>query len=103
MGTACHLLGFDNVLTRAQKQMDAFVDHPDGSKSNPQKLRALVGDFEDVAVRAPDRLAAQLRAMSTPFDQLAEIFRTGNNTTLDLQGYRAGGIEVLSLCGAKAL
>jgi hypothetical protein len=103
MSTACQLLGADNVLTRAQKEIQAFIDHPDLSHNDPAKLHRISKDFEDVAVRAPERLAVQLRAMSEPMQTIADVIETQENQSIDLQGYRAGGIEVIHLCGPKAL
>jgi len=39
--------------------------------------------------------------MAQPLLQIADALDTQQNSTVDLQNYRAGGLEVIKLCGGK--
>jgi PBP1b-binding outer membrane lipoprotein LpoB len=103
MATACDLLGADKVITGSMDVMQEFVNNPDLSKTEPEELRRVIRDIEDVRVRAPEKLALQLGATSLPFEQLLEIVETQKNQSVDLQGFRAAGLEMIRLCGPALL
>jgi len=97
--TACQLAGNDRILQRAQREISTFVDHPDLSQTDAETLGRIVRDIEDVAVRSPDRLSAQFGALAQPLRDLIAGIKAQENQTIDLQGYRAAGLEIVNLCG----
>lgn len=86
-------------LTAAQKQIDTFVDHPEGARTNQQKLTKVIGSLRHDEEIAPELYKTDVAAVRKPLEEWLTSLNTRQDTTIDLGNYRASSDRISVDCG----
>lgn len=77
-----------------------LAEHPDGSTIDRDQLDRLIIEMRELQRHMPGGLGEDLGDLVVPLEQLAEVFDTGVNRTIETEIYRSRGPGLTIACGA---
>ncbi|WP_433332408.1 hypothetical protein [Spirillospora sp. CA-294931] len=86
-------------LVSAQRQIDIFLKHSDGSRTSRKALADVIATLQHDEDVAPAEFKPKIAEVRRPLETYQRALNSGQNLTVELETYRSMSIDIVMSCG----